>query len=455
MNNNIRFTSFLEDYITMELIIELTPANYLESNESRFKRAQLLNNQLNTDQNKLLLMHDKYNSHDNLALEVYCSEVFIGYIRKDRSYDPSIDEFCFKHDRLDKVYIEYKNNNIVIKKDLDIFQANSYLFDFIQDNDIEVLKKMGYNINFSDQYNQNALYSAIVDHKDREIISKLINAGAYPNTICRDGTPVLYFALNTETMDIAKLLLDSGANVNFLDKEGNTCLHNAVEYVSDYSPECHDMIDEIKFLINSGIDLNIKNNYGDAAIHIAAKSGETSEIFKLLIDSGADLNIGDKDGYFPLTIVATDYKTERIEQLIHAGANVNTKNKYGETPLILAGHNLYRSFTATELLVNAGADIDVFDDEGIWSPLAIAVADGLIENIKLLVKSGANINILDKDRENVLFHAIKNDKLEIIELLIKLGIDTNIKNTEGKNALDFALDDSRDKIIQLYKLSTH
>lgn len=73
--------------------IELTPTKYLDSN-SRYLRAQLTNNNLQSDQVVLELFHDKYNDHDPMAIEVYCDKTFIGYVKK-KGAEEDADNFCF------------------------------------------------------------------------------------------------------------------------------------------------------------------------------------------------------------------------------------------------------------------------------------------------------------------------------------------------------------------------
>ena len=82
--------------------IVLTPNKYLDS-ESRYLRAQLINNKLTNF--TLEVMHDIYNQHDSLALEVYCNKVHIGFIQK---YDSHIDinKFCFNNDVLKNITLE-------------------------------------------------------------------------------------------------------------------------------------------------------------------------------------------------------------------------------------------------------------------------------------------------------------------------------------------------------------
>jgi len=59
--------------------IDLTPGKYLSS-EGKYLRAKLTNNKLDNSSVKLEVLHDKFNDNDELALEVFCNQIPIGYI---------------------------------------------------------------------------------------------------------------------------------------------------------------------------------------------------------------------------------------------------------------------------------------------------------------------------------------------------------------------------------------
>jgi ankyrin repeat protein len=84
---------------------------------------------------------------------------------------------------------------------------------------------------------------------------------------------------------------------------------------------------------------------------------------------------------------------EKFEILItsfaNAGSNINTKDKYGRTPLHYAAiiHNpLY-----IEVLLNAGADVDAQDCDGN-TPLHLAMSVPLIDSCVALLAGGASLH---------------------------------------------------------------
>lgn len=107
------------------------------------------------------------------------------------------------------------------------------------------------------------------------------------------------FHLNFGNLEIAKLLLDAGADINAVSKNkfSATPLQGAAAFQN---------IDLAKFLIAHGADVNCRGEGGGSPLHEAAGSGQI-DFAKLLLDNGAQLNARDDNGKTPLTI-AIEYK---------------------------------------------------------------------------------------------------------------------------------------------------
>jgi hypothetical protein len=97
--------------------ISLTPTKYLDS-DGQYMRAKLINNELSESDVSLEVMHDKYNSHDSKALQVFCNQISIGYIQK---YDDEedIDDFCFiENDKAINLTLRWTDNHFLLSRKL-------------------------------------------------------------------------------------------------------------------------------------------------------------------------------------------------------------------------------------------------------------------------------------------------------------------------------------------------
>lgn len=110
-----------------------------------------------------------------------------------------------------------------------------------------------------------------------------------------------------------------------------------------------------KLLIEKGADVNAKEWDGSTPLHVVAFNGSL-EFAKLLIEKGADVNCKDKNAFTPLHLAADD-KLEVIELLIEKGAYLNAKNELGYTALHCAA--LYNSVEVAKLLIEKGADVNI------------------------------------------------------------------------------------------------
>ncbi len=129
-------------------------------------------------------------------------------------------------------------------------------------------------------------------------------------------------AINQRSIEIVKLLIELDADVNARDINGHTPLHDLASYngdveivhcannsnsknTNDYEFIQRDIIELANLLINSGANVNVKNNDGRTPLHYAVEvvlpeiEKIKLELVKLFIARGADVNAKDKDGRTP------------------------------------------------------------------------------------------------------------------------------------------------------------
>src|ERR1700733_630038 len=218
-----------------------------------------------------------------------------------------------------------------------------------------------------------------------ENVAQLLERGAYSN--CKDKkcgiTPLIYASTNNK-LEIAKLLLEHGADSNGKDNFDNTPL----VWASTISP-ADDLI------------------WGST---IADKL----EMAKLLLEYGADSNYKNKDGDTPL-IYASRYNYPAIAKLLlEHGADINHKNNNGETALIFVSR--YNNLAIAKLLLEYGADSNCKDNDGD-TPLIDASTNNNLDIAKLLLEHGAHIYHTSKCNKTALDYATDYGHTSIIEVI--------------------------------------
>lgn len=153
----------------------------------------------------------------------------------------------------------------------------------------------------------------------------LLPLTAHTQTIRSLGNPLVDAAdQGIETLVAAHI--KNGNNVNVRGDFGITPLMRAAY---------HNYTNIMEMLINMGADVNLADEGGATALHLAARQGNV-EAVNLLIKYDAVLDMADAEGWTPLMRATAGERKDVARVLIEAGADVETKNEWGESALILA-----------------------------------------------------------------------------------------------------------------------
>lgn len=134
-------------------------------------------------------------------------------------------------------------------------------------------------------------------------------------------------------------------------------------------------------------------------------------------------------------------KTHTLEELLEAGAEVDSLNSSNETPLMWIAKHPYKDeeFKKLKTLIHQGAKINFFNKDGDTA-LTIAAANGHEEVVKTLIENGADFNAVDQDGMTPLMHAAHKGKTERVRMLADRS-ETNIHAVDdnGSTALTHAI----------------
>ncbi|BAG39756.1 ankyrin repeat-containing protein 09 [Orientia tsutsugamushi str. Ikeda] len=211
------------------------------------------------------------------------------------------------------------------------------------------------------------------------------------NALNEENQTALHCAIETETLDIVRLLLNAGADPNLYDDLHFSPLHKAC---------IRNNAEIVKLLLDYEVDINIQNIWGNTPLHYAARHGLPS-IVKLLLNHRAIVDLQNSSGHTPLYDVIAYGRggsscTQVIEILLNTGANVNAVDDSGDTPLHRAVicHNIL----CVKILLNTGADVNAVNDSG-YTPFskACTIFDHNDEIIKLLVADIIRVEYCNPD----------------------------------------------------------
>ncbi|HEY6411723.1 MAG TPA: ankyrin repeat domain-containing protein [Ktedonobacteraceae bacterium] len=141
------------------------------------------------------------------------------------------------------------------------------------------------------------------------------------------GRTLLHEVAGQGSLSIVELLLQLGADPNAADQLG----HPPLYFVGNASHGAHGA-EVVRVLAKAGANVNAQERLKHCtALHMAARRGNVP-VAEALLDCGADLEARDKLGETPLRRAVNCGKTEMVAFLLSRGANVHTKGKSGLTP---------------------------------------------------------------------------------------------------------------------------
>jgi ankyrin repeat protein len=119
-----------------------------------------------------------------------------------------------------------------------------------------------------------------------------------------------------------------------------------------------------------------------------------------------------------------------------AKSSCATNDDVQYTPLTLAA--AIGRVDIVRVLLDSGADVEITNHKG-WTPLHIAAFHGQLEVCRSLLENGAEVNAVTLRKKNSPLHsAARNGHLSVVQLLVESGANVKYKNADGQTASGLA-----------------
>ena len=337
---------------------------------------------------------------------------------------------------------------------------------------LNFLIEQGADVYAVDQQQRNVLSWQVENSGSLAIIKALAEQYHFDvNQPDEVGTSPLMLTARHNNLDMAKYLVDNGANVNAVDNEG----HNALFYLCKrYAPDKQLLF---QYLITRGVDVKHLDKcgknvlfYATKHIELLLKAGADATIvaddgttvlmnhlclsfsdFKLLIRHGADPGeYAEKLLRWRLADTHYRYREDEEEEIMlylikKYSLDPNTRNEAGRTPL-------FYSLITWRKLIGLGASYEITDKDGN-TPLIYWVAKrGIFPHDELPAQHYQKQN---NEGKTALHYAVRNISFYDFKILLDYGADWRIKDNSGRTALDYARELKRFDICELMENYKH
>ena len=328
---------------------------------------------------------------------------------------------------------------------------------------VQMLIGAGADVNLQDCRQETALHEACTQ-ENKDIVQMLIGAGADVNEMSSPGETLFFKAVIMDRIALLQVLIDMGADIDVRDRHCQTALTASCSMgrlgivrillsagASDQqaaldaaSKNGHEEI--VLLLLEQGADLAFLDKNGRKSALVAASKIGREDLVQSQLTLGTDINLQDSSQATALFAASERGHLEVVRTLVANGADINLHNDTSETPLYAASESGHVEIV--RMLLAEGADLNSHSDEK-QTPLYIASDRGHTEIVRLLLAEGADIRFQSHSKKTPLFISCKRGHVETARILLAAGADVSTRNDLQQTALYVASYSGHGVIVKL------
>jgi ankyrin repeat protein len=260
-----------------------------------------------------------------------------------------------------------------------------------------------------------------------------------PNVSADDLGEALQVAIAKEDVESVKRIAFQIKNMDSVKNWVGTPLHNAAYGRS---------LEIIKILVENGADINAKNEEGGTPFHFAAYTASMEIIKYFVEEKKVNINQADKEGKKPIHYSAFKGSVPAVKYLVDHGANANAKDFDSATPLHKAAS--CGSLALVKYLVESqGADVNAIEKRHGFTPIHWAAWSKSLDMVKYLIGSGSNLNLRDYRGDTILHIAAYSGAIDVVRYLVEeRHVKTDVMNYNKHSPIDVAVEKQNGDIVK-------
>lgn len=279
----------------------------------------------------------------------------------------------------------------------------------------------------------NSELATLAEHGQVEPLKQLLNSGVDVNSRLGDGSTALHWAVLHDQRDVVVALLEAGADPVLPNRNGISPLFLAVQ---------NGNTEIVSSLLKAGADPNTLAESGETILMTAAYTGKP-DVVSLLLANGALVDARDPDfKQTALMIAVREGQGAVVELLLRHGAEVDARTRVGPTPIYIPPCKGTGCGSEGVGINRSGVPHrgERHDAKGGMTGLLYAARDGRVAEARLLLDSGADLELREANAITPLLMALLNNQLAVANLLLDYGAEVNVDDFYGRSPLFAAVD---------------